>query len=141
MSQAQSFYGTGRRKSSVARVFLKAGTGAIKINNSELEKYFCRETHRMTVKMPLDLLEISEKFDVFATVTGGGITGQAEALRHGIARALVCYDENDIVAEEGALGYRSSLRRAGWLTRDARKVERKKLGRKKARKSEQYSKR
>ncbi len=141
MSQAQSFYGTGRRKSSVARVFLKAGSGRIQINNATLDKYFDRQTHRITVVSPLDLLEVSEKFDIYATVAGGGITGQAEALRHGIARALLNYDENDTVDTEGALGYRAQLRRAGFLTRDAREVERKKLGRKKARKSEQYSKR
>jgi len=141
MSQVQPFYGTGRRKTSVARVFMKPGTGRVEINSKTLDTYFGRETHRITVKQPLDLLEINDKFDVYATVTGGGITGQAEALRHGIARALINYDEGDSAEGEGALGYRGLLRQAGYVTRDARKVERKKLGHKKARKSEQYSKR
>ena len=135
-----SFYGTGRRKSSVARVFIKPGTGQIEINAATLEKYFCRETHRITVRTPLILLDVGTKFDIYATVKGGGITGQAEALRHGLARALVDYDESD-AASEGAFEFRALLSQAGLLTRDARKVERKKLGHKKARKSEQYSKR
>lgn len=131
---SEQFYGTGRRKSAVARVFLRPGTGRIEINTRELENYFDRECDQMIVRDPFELLDVSQKFDLYATVAGGGITGQAEALRHGIARALLDFDKE-------ALGFRQTLRKAGFLTRDARKVERKKLGRKKARKSEQYSKR
>ena len=125
------YYGTGRRKSSTARVFLRAGSGAIKINNRSLEEYFGRETARMVVRQPLELLDMSEKFDLYVTVTGGGTTGQAGAIRHGITRALMQYDE----------ALRSDLRKAGYVTRDARKVERKKVGLHKARKRPQFSKR
>ncbi|MCL4410710.1 30S ribosomal protein S9 [Aliidiomarina haloalkalitolerans] len=125
------YYGTGRRKSSTARVFLRAGSGDIKINNRSIEEYFGRETARMVVRQPLELLEMSEKFDLYITVTGGGTTGQAGAIRHGITRALMQYDE----------ALRSDLRKAGYVTRDARKVERKKVGLHKARKRPQFSKR
>ncbi|RUO23505.1 30S ribosomal protein S9 [Aliidiomarina iranensis] len=125
------YYGTGRRKSSTARVFMRAGGGDIKINNRTLEEYFGRETARMVVRQPLELLEVTEKFDLYITVTGGGTTGQAGAIRHGITRALMQYDE----------ALRGDLRKAGYVTRDARKVERKKVGLHKARKRPQFSKR
>ncbi|MBV1879996.1 MAG: 30S ribosomal protein S9 [Pseudomonadales bacterium] len=124
-------YGTGRRKTSKARVFLSRGTGAIKVNGIELDKYFGRETARMVVRQPLELIEMAENFDVNVTVKGGGTTGQAGAIRHGITRALIEYDETN----------RSPLRKAGYVTRDAREVERKKVGLRKARKKPQFSKR
>ena len=124
-------YGTGRRKTSAARVFLRPGNGNISINGRGLDQYFGRETARMIVRQPLQLVDVSEKFDVLVTVEGGGISGQAGAIRHGIARALIEYDET----------FRSALRRAGFVTRDAREVERKKVGLRKARKRPQYSKR
>ncbi|HBO15901.1 MAG TPA: 30S ribosomal protein S9 [Porticoccaceae bacterium] len=130
MAEAQ-YYGTGRRKTSAARVFLKAGSGAIKINDRTIENYFGREVARMIVRQAFDVVEMPEKFDANITVNGGGSFGQAGAIRHGIARALVQYDEN----------LRPSLRKAGFLTRDARQVERKKIGLHKARKRPQYSKR
>lgn len=132
-------YGTGRRKSSSARVFLKHGKGEIKINDRSLEEYFGRETARMIVMQPFESVDMVGKFDVNATVTGGGISGQAGALRLGIARALVQYDEAD--NKEGAHGFRRGLRKDGLLTRDARKVERKKVGLHKARRATQFSKR
>lgn len=125
------YYGTGRRKSSTARVFLKAGSGNITINKRSLETYFGRETARMVVRQPLELTELLEKVDLNITVVGGGISGQAGAIRHGITRALMQYDES----------LRGDLRKAGYVTRDARKVERKKVGLHKARKRPQYSKR
>lgn len=125
------YYGTGRRKSSTARVFMKAGNGAITINKSDISVYFGRETARMVVRQPLELVEMLEKFDLNITVTGGGISGQAGAIRHGITRALMEFDET----------LRSDLRNAGFVTRDARKVERKKVGLHKARKKPQFSKR
>ena len=125
------YYGTGRRKTSAARVFLSLGDGKIKINERSMEDYFGREVARMIVKQPLEVVDMIDKFDLSVTVTGGGSFGQAGAIRHGIARALVKYDEN----------LRSSLRKAGFLTRDARQVERKKVGLHKARKRPQYSKR
>lgn len=125
------YYGTGRRKSSTARVFLKAGSGNIVINQRSIEEYFGRETARMVVRQPLELVEMTEKFDLYITVVGGGISGQAGAIRHGITRALMQYDES----------LRSDLRKAGFVTRDARKVERKKVGLHKARKRPQFSKR
>jgi small subunit ribosomal protein S9 len=124
-------YGTGRRKTSTARVFLKAGNGNIVVNNRPLDEFFGRETARMVVRQPLELVEMLNKFDVNVTVKGGGTTGQAGAIRHGISRALMEYDET----------LRSTLRRAGWVTRDAREVERKKVGLRKARKRPQFSKR
>lgn len=128
---AQTNYGTGRRKTATARVFLSAGTGKITINDRAIETYFGRETARMIVRQPLELVELLEKFDVKVTVAGGGIGGQAGAIRHGITRALIEYSEE----------LRSPLRKAGFVTRDAREVERKKLGLRKARKRPQYSKR
>ena len=125
------YYSTGRRKSSTARVFLSPGKGDITINNRPLDAYFGRETARMVVRQPLDVAEMGDKVDLRITVTGGGTTGQAGAIRHGIARALGLYDE----------ALRQPLRRAGFLTRDARAVERKKIGLHKARKRPQYSKR
>lgn len=128
---AQTNYGTGRRKTATARVFLSAGTGKITINDRTIETYFGRETARMIVRQPLELVELLEKFDVKVTVAGGGIGGQAGAIRHGITRALIEYSEE----------LKSPLRKAGFVTRDAREVERKKLGLRKARKRPQYSKR
>jgi small subunit ribosomal protein S9 len=125
------YYGTGRRKSSTARVFLRPGTGNIQINKRSIEEFFGRETARMVVRQPLELTETLEKFDLYITVKGGGTTGQAGAIRHGITRALMEFDET----------LRPSLRAAGFVTRDARKVERKKVGLKKARKKTQFSKR
>jgi len=130
MSDTQ-FYGTGRRKSSTARVFLTAGSGAITINKRPLDQFFGRQTARMIVRQPLELMEMTEKFDVNVTVTGGGTTGQAGAIRHGLTRALMVYDE----------AMRPALRKAGFVTRDAREVERKKVGLRKARRATQYSKR
>ncbi|MGY6518360.1 MAG: 30S ribosomal protein S9 [Lysobacteraceae bacterium] len=128
---SQQFYGTGRRKSSTARVFLRNGGGQITVNGRPLETFFGRETSRMIVRQPLELTEMSEKFDINVTVEGGGNTGQAGAIRLGIARALVDYDAN----------LKSDLRRAGFMTRDAREVERKKVGLHKARRATQFSKR
>lgn len=130
MAETQ-YYGTGRRKSSTARVFVKPGSGNIVINKRSLEQYFGRETARMVVRQPLELVEMTEKFDLYITVAGGGISGQAGAIRHGITRALMQFDET----------LRASLRKAGFVTRDARKVERKKVGLHKARKRPQFSKR
>ena len=128
---ADQNYGTGRRKSSTARVFLRPGSGNIVINTKSLQDYFGRETSRMVVRQPLELVEMTDKFDLFITVRGGGNNGQAGAIRHGITRALMDYDE----------GLRPALRKAGYVTRDAREVERKKVGLKKARKNTQFSKR
>ncbi len=141
-AQAEFYYATGRRKSSKARVFLKHGNGQIQINHRELKEYFGRETSRMIVEQPFKVLACGEKFDVYATVSGGGISGQAGAIRHGITRALISYDEaSDEVAKEGEESTRIQLRKVGFVTRDPREVERKKPGRHKARKSPQYSKR
>ncbi len=130
MSATQN-YGTGRRKTATARVFLRPGTGQISINSRTLDQYFGRETARMVVRQPLELTELTEKFDIYVTVLGGGASGQAGAIRHGITRALMDYDE----------ALRPALRKAGFVTRDAREVERKKVGLRKARKRPQYSKR
>ncbi len=127
----QIYYSTGRRKSSAARVFLKRGSGEITINNRTLVQYFGRETGQMIVRQPLETVEMLDQFDFNITVTGGGISGQAGAIRHGITRALIEYDET----------LRRPLRKAGFVTRDAREVERKKVGLHKARKRPQYSKR
>lgn len=129
--------GTGRRKTASARVFLRSGTGKIIINGSPLDEYFGRETTRMIVRQPLIKLDVNSRFDVYATVEGGGDSGQAGAIRHGIARALIDYDEES--GEGGS--WRSTLRKAGFVTRDPRMVERKKVGLHKARKGTQYSKR
>ena len=125
------YYATGRRKSSSARVYLRPGKGDITINDRPIEVFFGRETSRMVVRQPLELTELLEKFDIKINVTGGGNTGQAGAIRHGITRALIEYDE----------ALRPALRKAGFVTRDARQVERKKIGLHKARKRPQYSKR
>ena len=132
MAAAIQYYGTGRRKTSTARVFLRPGTGTLTINHKPFEDAFPTEAHRNQIKQPLTVTETSDKFDVLATIAGGGIAGQAGALRLGIARAL-----NEIDAEAN----RPALKKAGLLTRDARVIERKKAGLKKARKAPQYSKR
>ncbi len=128
---ATHYYGTGRRKSSTARVFMKAGGGEITVNNRPLDKFFGRQTARMIVRQPLELMDLTGKFDISVTVSGGGTTGQAGAIRHGLTRALLQYDE----------AMRPALRKAGFVTRDAREVERKKVGLRKARRATQYSKR
>ena len=127
----EQYYGTGRRKSSTARVFLTRGSGQIVVNDQPLDEFFGRETARMIVRQPLQKVEMTEQFDVNATVSGGGISGQAGAIRMGLTRALIEYDEE----------LRRPLRKAGYVTRDAREVERKKVGLHKARKATQYSKR
>jgi len=128
---AETYNATGRRKSSTARVILSTGNGSITVNKRPLDQFFGRETARMVVRQPLEVTELADKVDLRVRVTGGGTTGQAGAIRHGIARALTAYDES----------LRSPLRKAGFLTRDARAVERKKIGLHKARKRPQYSKR
>ncbi len=130
MSAAQ-FYGTGRRKTSTARVFITAGTGTITVNDRPLDEYFGRPVARMVVRQPLELVGLVEKFDVNVTVSGGGSFGQAGAIRHGLTRALMEYYES----------LRGDLRKAGYVTRDSREVERKKVGLRKARKKPQFSKR
>ena len=125
------YYGTGRRKTSTARVFISSGSGNITVNRRPLDGYFGREVARMIVMQPLELVEMTEKFDINVTVRGGGSFGQAGAIRHGITRALMEYD-NEL---------RPTLRKAGFVTRDAREVERKKVGLRKARKKPQFSKR
>ena len=127
----QQNYGTGRRKSSTARVFLRAGKGAIVVNGRPVDEFFGRETSRMIVRQPLEVTRMGDKFDITVTVEGGGITGQAGAIRLGIARALVEYNET----------LKPDLRKAGLMTRDAREVERKKVGLHKARRATQFSKR
>lgn len=127
----QHYYGTGRRKSAIARVFAKTGSGRILVNNKPVEEYFGRKTDQMVVRQPLELVSLLEKLDVTVTVTGGGPSGQAGAIRHGLTRALIELDEN----------LRQPLRRAGYVTRDAREVERKKVGLHGARRKPQFSKR
>ncbi len=124
-------YGTGRRKTATARVYMKPGSGKIIVNKRSLDEFFGRETGRMIVRQPLEAVQLTSKFDITVQVDGGGITGQAGAIRHGITRALLEYDES----------LRKTLRDAGFVTRDAREVERKKVGRRKARRGPQYSKR
>lgn len=126
-----NFYGTGRRKTSTARVFMQPGNGSIMINNRPLDTFFGRKTAQMIVRQPLELMQLTDAFDVKVTVKGGGTTGQAGAIRHGLTRALMQYDES----------LRPALRKAGFVTRDAREVERKKVGLRKARRATQYSKR
>lgn len=128
---SESFYGTGRRKTSTARVYLTPGSGDIKVNNRPLDVFFGRKTAQMIVRQPLELTNASDRFDVNVTVSGGGTTGQAGAIRHGLTRALMKFDE----------ALRAPLRKAGFVTRDAREVERKKVGLRKARRATQYSKR
>lgn len=127
----QADYGTGRRKTASAKVFLKPGSGKITVNGRALDEFFGRETGRMMVRQPLELTGTGDRFDIAVSVEGGGVTGQAGAIRHGITRALISYDET----------LRAPLRAAGFVTRDAREVERKKVGRRKARRGTQYSKR
>jgi small subunit ribosomal protein S9 len=131
MPAAMPHYGTGRRKTATARVRLKPGSGLITVNERALDEFFGRETGRMIVRQPLEVVQLLTKFDISVEVRGGGITGQAGAIRHGITRALMAYDE----------ALRRPLRTAGFVTRDAREVERKKVGRRKARRGPQYSKR
>ena len=131
MAQAEQYQGTGRRKSSTARVYMRRGSGSITVNRRPLEEYFGRETARMIVRQPLELVEMTDKLDINVNVSGGGNSGQAGAIRHGITRALMDYDES----------LRPQLRQAGFVTRDSREVERKKVGLHKARKRPQYSKR
>lgn len=128
---ASQYYGTGRRKTASARVFIKPGSGKIEINSRTLDQYFGREVARMIVRQPLEAVQAVDKFDVYVTVEGGGSFGQAGAIRHGLSRALIAYNEDN----------RKTLRVAGFVTRDAREVERKKIGLRKARKRPQYSKR
>lgn len=130
MAQEQ-YYGTGRRKTSTARVFLRPGSGNIVVNGKPLDQYFGRKTAQMIVRQPLEKLEMDKNFDLMVTVHGGGNTGQAGAIRHGLSRALLSYDE----------ALRGPLRQAGWVTRDDRQVERKKIGLRKARRAPQFSKR
>jgi small subunit ribosomal protein S9 len=125
------YYGTGRRKTSTARVFITAGTGTIVVNDRPLDEYFGRPVARLVVRQPLELVGLGDKFDVNVTVAGGGSFGQAGAIRHGLTRALMEYNEE----------LRSQLRKAGYVTRDSREVERKKVGLRKARKKPQFSKR
>jgi small subunit ribosomal protein S9 len=128
---SETYYSTGRRKTSTARVFLRKGSGSITVNNRPLDVYFGRETSRMIVRQPLERADMADTFDINVTVKGGGSSGQAGAIRHGITRALIKYDSE----------LRSPLRRAGFVTRDAREVERKKVGLHKARRAPQFSKR
>jgi small subunit ribosomal protein S9 len=128
---SETYYSTGRRKTSTARVFLSKGSGSITVNNRPLDVYFGRETSRMIVRQPLERADMADAFDINVTVKGGGTSGQAGAIRHGITRALIKYDSE----------LRSPLRRAGFVTRDARQVERKKVGLHKARRAPQFSKR
>jgi small subunit ribosomal protein S9 len=128
---SETYYSTGRRKTSTARVFLSKGSGSITVNNRPLDVYFGRETSRMIVRQPLERADMADTFDINVTVKGGGSSGQAGAIRHGITRALIKYDSE----------LRSPLRRAGFVTRDARQVERKKVGLHKARRAPQFSKR
>ncbi len=142
MTQTQ-YYGTGRRKSSSARVFLRPGKGTIVVNRRPLEEYFGRQTSCMIIRQPLETVDMLSKFDIYATVVGGGIAGQAGAIRLGIARALVAYDESDLPEDQEPSpdSFRRKLRARGLLTRDSRRVERKKVGLHKARRATQYSKR
>ena len=128
---SEQYYATGRRKTSSARVYMSAGTGAIVVNGLPVDDFFGRKTARMIVRQPLDVVEMNDKFDIKVSVKGGGNSGQAGAIRHGITRALMEYDET----------LRAALRKAGFVTRDAREVERKKVGLRKARRAVQFSKR
>jgi small subunit ribosomal protein S9 len=130
MAETQ-YYATGRRKTSSARVFMRPGSGEFKVNGRPIDKFFGRQTDIMVVKQPLDVVDMNDKFDFHITVAGGGSTGQSGAIRHGVTRALIAYDES----------FRSPLRKAGFVTRDAREVERKKVGLRKARRATQFSKR
>lgn len=156
-AKKECYYGTGRRKSSTARVYLRPGTGSVTINKKGLEEYFGgRDAYKIMVMQPLELVDLKDKFDILVNVQGGGNTGQAGAIRHGITRALINYDEaslpdkakeeDESEGDSGSTGgsaksFRRILRKAGLVTRDPRKVERKKPGLRKARKQEQFSKR
>lgn len=150
--QEKHYYGTGRRKSCTARVFIYRGDGQIQVNKKKIQEYFSLNSTVTVVKEPLKILNLDKKFNIKASVTGGGITGQAEAIRHGLTRALVSYDEEFSSKEENEISkeekdniakntWKKKLRKAGFVTRDPRKVERKKVGFRKSRKKEQYSKR
>lgn len=145
MSKVAQNLGTGRRKTSKARVFLRPGKGAITINNKSVDEFFGRGTASMVVRQPLQAVNAVEDFDIYITVKGGGVTGQAGAIRHGITRALIDYEREHMMhgqsEEDGNGEWHQTLRKAGYVTRDPRAVERKKVGRHKARKSIQYSKR
>ena len=143
-AKMKQHYGTGRRKSSTARVFLRPGKGGMMVNKQTLEDYFGRETSRMIVRQPLEAVDLMTKFDIYITVKGGGDSGQAGAIRLGITRALMAYDEEGQAPEVAGVdetSFRRILRKAGYVTRDDRRVERKKVGLRKARKRPQYSKR
>lgn len=129
--EKQYFYGTGKRKTSIARVYLRLGAGEVSVNNRSLDNYFGNQNHRIVVNQPLALVNLENRFDIKVFVRGGGTSGQAEAVRYGITRALLEYNDT----------LKPALRAAGFVTRDARKVERKKAGLRKARKTPQYSKR
>jgi small subunit ribosomal protein S9 len=139
--QQQRYYGTGRRKTSTARVHIKPGKGEIIVNKYALDKYFGRPTSRMIVRQPLEITNMLGNFDVTVTVSGGGINGQAGAIRHGIARALLKFERESGADTDAENSIRKLLRKAGYLTRDAREVERKKVGLRKARRARQFSKR
>lgn len=147
VTETNRYYGTGRRKNSTARVFLSRGNGKITVNDRSLEDYFGRETSRMIIVEPFKVVNMTNQFDAFVTVCGGGISGQAGAIRHAITRALIQYDESENGADSGSetgeadQSCRKKLRAAGFVTRDSRRVERKKVGLHKARKGTQYSKR
>lgn len=141
MAAEKQYYGTGRRKTSTARVYLKPGKGNIIVNDQTLEKYFGRKTSQMIVRQPLEVTNLLSQFDATIKVVGGGINGQAGAIRHGIARALRQYEQDSGFDTNAEDSIRKLLRKAGFLTRDAREVERKKVGLKKARKATQFSKR
>lgn len=140
-SKQTTYYGTGRRKTSTARVYLTPGNGNIIVNQEALDKYFGRKTSRMIVRQPLEATQLQDRFDVMIKVSGGGSNGQAGAIRHGIARALLRFERETGGDSAAETSIRKILRKAGYLTRDAREVERKKVGLKKARKGTQYSKR
>lgn len=141
MAELQRYYGTGRRKTATARVYLKPGKGNILVNQHTLEQYFGRKTSQMIVRQPLEVTSLLDQFDVTVKVVGGGINGQAGAIRHGIARALMKYEQASGADTNAENSIRKLLRAAGYLTRDAREVERKKVGLRKARKAKQFSKR
>ena len=139
VAQTQQNLGVGRRKTATARVFLRPGKGQVIVNGKPLDEFFGRQTARMIVRQPLVAVDVVNKFDVYVTVAGGGSSGQAGAIRHGITRALLEYDEDG--GDQGGSGWRKTLRQAGFVTRDPRMVERKKVGRHGARKGTQFSKR
>lgn len=144
VASSAQYYGTGRRKTSSARVYIRRGNGKITVNHLPIEQYFTRETARMVIRQPLIVVDGEKKFDISVTVRGGGASGQAGAARHGLARALIAFEnatKKSTDEAESQQTWHRLLRTAGYVTRDARKVERKKVGHRKARKTEQYSKR